>query len=135
MSVMTTHLETPVFGWNVLYVDDVAASLEFFTNGCGLSTRFVHEGGDYAELDTGPTALALCNRTLATDSIGVTLTSESNNSANLTLFCGDVAARWQWAIDHGAVALNAPATKPWGQVTAYVRSPDGHIVEFATPMG
>jgi lactoylglutathione lyase len=132
MSLMTTDLDTPTFGWTVLYVDDVAAALAFYVDGCGLTARFVHEGGDYAELDTGSTALALCSRTLAAESAHLTVSNEPTNNANITLVCRDVPSRWQHAIDHGATAITEPTTKPWGQVSAYVRTPDGHLLEIAT---
>ena len=53
------------FGYTILYVSDVAASLDFYERALGQRRRFVHESGQYAELDTGPTALALAARELA----------------------------------------------------------------------
>jgi len=47
----------------------------------------------------------------------------------------DVAAAYARAVKAGAVALKAPVTKPWGQTVAYVRCPDGSLVELCTPMG
>jgi len=32
----------------------------------------------------------------------------------------------------GATLLSPPATKPWGQTVAYVRCPDGTLVELCT---
>ena len=53
------------FGYTILYVSDVAASLDFYERALGQRRRFVHESGQYAELDTGPTVLALAARELA----------------------------------------------------------------------
>jgi uncharacterized glyoxalase superfamily protein PhnB len=47
----------------------------------------------------------------------------------------DVQAAYDRAIAAGARALAAPATKPWGQTVAYVRCPDGTLVELCTAMG
>ena len=44
------------FGYTILYVADVAASLDFYERALGQHRRFVHESGQYAELDTGETA-------------------------------------------------------------------------------
>jgi len=33
------------FGYTIIYVGDVAASLEFFGRAFGLETRFLHESG------------------------------------------------------------------------------------------
>ena len=35
----------------------------------------------------------------------------------------------------GAEPVTAPQTKPWGQDVAYVRDPDGNLVEIASPAG
>jgi len=34
----------------------------------------------------------------------------------------------------GGTILENPKTKPWGQVVAYVRDPDGFLIEICTPM-
>jgi DTW domain-containing protein len=46
-------------GCTILYVPDVPATLKFYEAAFGLTTRFLHENGDYGELETGSTALAL----------------------------------------------------------------------------
>ena len=45
-------------GYTILYVPDVPATLKFYEAAFGLTTRFLHESGDYGELDTGSTTLA-----------------------------------------------------------------------------
>ena len=45
-------------GYTILYVSDVAASLQFHERAFGLTRRFLHESGTYGELDTGATTLA-----------------------------------------------------------------------------
>lgn len=39
------------------------------------------------------------------------------------------------AVAAGAVLLRDAETKPWGQVVAYVRDPDGILIELCTPVG
>ena len=34
-------------------------------------------------------------------------------------------------VGRGAEAVVAPTTREWGQRTAYLRDPDGHLVELA----
>ena len=46
------------FGYTIIYVPDVAASLAFFERAFGLSRRFLHESGTYGELATGETTLS-----------------------------------------------------------------------------
>ena len=38
------------FGYTILYVKDVKATLAFYEAALGLTTRFLHEGGDYGGL-------------------------------------------------------------------------------------
>jgi len=37
------------FGYTIVYVADVAASLDFFGRAFGLTRRFLHESGGYGE--------------------------------------------------------------------------------------
>jgi catechol 2,3-dioxygenase-like lactoylglutathione lyase family enzyme len=51
------------FGYTIIYVPDVAASLAFFTRAVGLARRFLHESGTYGELETGAAQfIAVCRR-------------------------------------------------------------------------
>ena len=45
-------------GYVILYVPDVTAAVSFYEAAFGLSPRFIHESGQYAEMETGATALA-----------------------------------------------------------------------------
>ncbi|NDB99734.1 MAG: VOC family protein, partial [Betaproteobacteria bacterium] len=38
------------------------------------------------------------------------------------------------AIAAGAVSIKGPVEKPWGQTVAYVRCPDGTLVEICSPI-
>lgn len=53
------------FGYLIIYVKDVEASLKFFSSAFGLGVRFIHESGTYGELETGETALAFAADELA----------------------------------------------------------------------
>lgn len=44
-----------LFGYTILYVEDVPHSLGFYEEAFGFKRRFLHEGGDFGELDTGGT--------------------------------------------------------------------------------
>ena len=52
------------FGYTIVYVPDVSASLAFFEKAFGFSQRFLHESGTYGELNTGETTLAFAVHTL-----------------------------------------------------------------------
>lgn len=44
----------------------------------------------------------------------------------------DVDAAYKRAVDNGAVAVSAPADKPWGQKSGFVRDMDGNVVRIAS---
>ena len=127
------------FGYTILYVADVAASLDFYERALGQRRRFVHESGQYAELDTGETALALAARELAAANVPGVYRPERRSGAQPTFevcfVTTDVQGAFDRAITEGADAVTPPQTKPWGQDVAYVRDPDGNLVEIASPAG
>jgi uncharacterized glyoxalase superfamily protein PhnB len=47
----------------------------------------------------------------------------------------DVEATIKSAVAAGAVIVENPKTKPWGQVVSYLRDLDGFLIEICTPMG
>jgi lactoylglutathione lyase len=124
-------------GYILIYVPDVAAAASFYTAAFGLTVRFIHEGGDYAEMDTGTTALAFISEALR-DQNGV----QTSNNRRDTLPAGveiafvteTLEADYARALENGAEAILAPTPKPWGQSVAYVRDLNGFLVELCTPM-
>lgn len=46
------------FGYTIIYVSSVPESLDFYKEAFGFETRFLHESGQYGELDTGETTLS-----------------------------------------------------------------------------
>ncbi len=127
------------FGYTIIYVPNVAESLSFFESAFGLSRRFLHESGDYGELDTGETTLAFASHELAeiNFSAGVVAASEPSKplGIEIALVTQSVAEAHAKALLAGARELKAPEPKPWGQVVSYVRCPDGTLVEICSPVG
>ncbi len=125
-------------GYVILYVPDVPAAVAFYESAFGLKRRFVHETLTYAELETGATALAFVDETLASGSIPAFTRSRPANAPagiEVGLVCDDVSAAYQVALRSGAAAQLAPVQKPWGQTVAYVRDLNGCLVELCSPMG
>ena len=124
------------FGYTIVYVRDVEASLGFFERAFGLQRRFVAPGGGYGELETGATALAFAQHDTARASLGRDYRAADAAGAPLGmevgLVSGDVAAACQRAVAAGAALLLEPTQKPWGQIVAYVRAPDGTLVELCS---
>ena len=119
----------------------VAASLAFFERAFGLRTRFLHDSGAYGEVDTGSggTTLAFVDHATARDSVQHDYVAADASPQPLGMEIGftvaDVPAAYERAVAAGARPMAAPLTKPWGQTVAYVRCPDGTLVELCTAMG
>lgn len=126
-------------GYTIVYVPDVAASLAFFEHAFGLRRKFLHEGGDYGELDTGATTLAFAAHALGDlNFAGGHVHADASAQPlgfEIALVTDDVPAAHAQALAAGAREMAAPVTKPWGQVVSYVRCPDGLLVELCTPVG
>jgi lactoylglutathione lyase len=127
------------FGYTILYVRDVGASLDFYERAFGQRRRFLHESGQYAELETGGTALAFAAVELAASNLPQELVlgtpADSVPAFEVCFVTDDVGGAFDRAIDEGAEPVSAPHSKPWGQDVAYVRDPDGTLVEIASPAG
>ena len=126
------------FGYTIIYVPDVAASLAFFNSAFGMASRFLHESGDYGELETGETVLAF-----ASHDLGRMNFPEGHVEAHLSakplgleiaLVTPEVVLAHAKAVAAGAIELSPPKEKPWGQIVSYVRCPDGTLVELCTPI-
>ena len=66
---VTTKLfkeRTMKFAYTILYVTDVHRAVAFYEEAFGLEKRFIHESGQYAEMETGGTALSFVANELAT---------------------------------------------------------------------
>lgn len=125
------------FGYTIVYVPDVLASVEFFEKAFGLKRRFIHESG-YAEMDTGTTALAFATHDLGASNLPDGYVKASNSTEPLgmeiALVTEDVASAHSKAISEGAISIKQPVVKPWGQTVSYVRCPDGTLVEICSPV-
>ncbi|NCC37058.1 MAG: VOC family protein [Chloroflexia bacterium] len=126
------------FGYTIIYVPNVGASLAFFERAFGLARRFLHESGDYGELETGATTLAFASHALGHMNLpnGFVAASESRTplGVEVALVTPTVADAHTKALAAGATELKAPEAKPWGQVVSYVRCPDGTLVEICSPI-
>jgi lactoylglutathione lyase len=126
------------FGYAIIFVPDVAATLAFWERAFGLTRRFVSEGGEYGELDTGATTLAFAAESLAAAhglAIRPNRAGDTPAGFEIALVTDDVHAAYDRAVAAGATPTAKPAPKPWGQIVGYVRDANGVLVELCTPVG
>ena len=127
-------------GYVILYVKDVSAALKFYEEAFGLHRRFFNDdnGKAYGELETGAARLAFASLELANSHLKQEVVAASLSKPPLgfeiALVTPDVPALYARAVKAGATAVNEPATKPWGQIVAYLRDKNGHLVELCTPL-
>ncbi|MPT30258.1 MAG: VOC family protein [Chryseobacterium sp.] len=126
------------FAYTILYVQDVEKTVSFYENGFGFTRKFVTPDKDYGELLAGETTLAFASVTLAQSNLseGFTESKLSNKAFGIEIgfTTDDVEATVEKAIAAGAKLVEQPKTKPWGQTVAYLRDPDGFLIEVCTPM-
>jgi lactoylglutathione lyase len=124
--------------YTILYVSDVSKSVEFYQKAFSLKQRFIHESGDYAEMETGATALAFASNNLAKANLseGFQENNLSNPPAGIEIsFTSDnVETAFLNAVNSGAIAVVTPKLKPWGQKVAYVRDIDGILIAICSPI-
>jgi lactoylglutathione lyase len=127
------------FGYTIIYVPDVTASLVFFENAFGFSRRFLHESGDYGELETGETTLAFASHGLGAMNLPAGFIAAHGSiqplGIEIAFVTSSVAEAHHKALAAGATELKAPESKPWGQIVSYLRCPDGTLVELCSPVG
>lgn len=122
-------------GYTILYVEDVARSVDFYQRAFGLGVDFAHESGDFAQMATGQTALAFTSRRLM-EQLGKTTQNADPHKPcfEIALVCDDVASALEKAVAAGALLMQPPKRMDWGQDVAYVADPDGFLVEICSPV-
>jgi lactoylglutathione lyase len=115
----------------ILIVKDLDRALHFYTEILGL--RLGHRSGDYAQLDTGTTRLALYTRDAMAKTLGTALEVPAANAPGFEIGfkVADIDAAFSELVARGARAVVPPTDRFWGQRTAYVRDPDSYLVELA----
>ncbi len=124
-------------GYVIFYVPDVKASIDFYERAFGLSLRFLHDSGEYAEMETVATALGFVADSITeTNPFDVAPADPSNPApgVEIALVTGDVDAAYAHALKNGATPCMAPESKPWGQTVSYVRDNNGYLVEICSPV-
>jgi lactoylglutathione lyase len=124
------------FGGTVLYVDQVAAVVDFYQRAFGLTLRFFDEALGFAELETGGSTLAI-----AAHSLGEMLMPDGYlrpvggqpAGVEIAFLTRDVTASFAKAIAEGASPITSPRRMPWGLEVAYARAPEGTIIGFTEP--
>jgi catechol 2,3-dioxygenase-like lactoylglutathione lyase family enzyme len=126
------------FAYTILYVRDVEKSIAFYEKAFGFERKFVTPEKDYGELLVGETTLSFASLSLAHSNLrkGFIESDLRNKPFGIEIgFTTDkVEETVHSAVQAGGVILEFPKTKPWGQVVAYLRDPEGFLIEICTPI-
>jgi len=127
------------FAYTIFYVKDVETSLHFYETAFGFNRKFISPDAQYGELNTGETTLSFAALELAKSNLKNGFTESSLKEKPFAIEIGfttnDVEQTVTAAVNAGAQLVEKAKTKPWGQTVAYVRDPEGFLIEICTPMG
>jgi lactoylglutathione lyase len=125
------------FGYTILYVDDVEATVAFYESAFGLKRTMVVPD-EFGELDTGATKLSFAAKTHVAKVFSIPFQSAGPKNdpppIEIGLVTDDVPAAFDRAVAAGAITVAKPTRKPWGQTVGYVRDNNGFLVEICTPI-
>ena len=115
-------------------MDNVPDTLAFFENALGFKRGFLHESGQYGELDTGVTKLSFSSTNLMKQ-LGKNPQPPQRSAPTFEIAfeTDDVAAALKRALDAGAELIQDVKTEEWGQTTSYVSDPNGYLIEICSP--
>lgn len=104
-----------------------------------MTRKFVTPENDYGELLVGETTLAFASIELANSNLKEGFQESRLHDKPFGIEIGfttdDVEKTVAQAVDAGAIIVEKPLTKPWGQIVAYIRDLDGFLIEICTVMG
>jgi uncharacterized glyoxalase superfamily protein PhnB len=112
--------------------------MAFYERAFGFGQKFIAPGDEYGELVTGQTTLSICAISLAKTNLPDGFLESDPAAKPFGIEIGftttDVEGTIHKAVAEGATLISEPRTKPWGQTVAYIRDPEGFLIEICTPM-
>lgn len=118
----------------ILYVQDQSASRRFYGAILGKAPILDVPGMTEFELSKGVKLGLMPNDGIARilkDSLPHPYTGHGVPRCELYLSVVDVALSYQQAVEAGALPVDPPLIRNWGDLVAYVADPDGHVIAFS----
>jgi lactoylglutathione lyase len=126
------------FSYTRLLVNHFKECFVFYRDVLGFKPTFGTENDVYADFDTGAVTLALFNKKLMSDALGTSVLPDDvsvQDRVCLVFGVENVDAAWQALSQQGPQMLVGPADHPdWGMRSAYLRDPDGNLIELYQPL-
>ncbi|CAL1361325.1 unnamed protein product [Linum trigynum] len=127
----------PAFAYTVVYVRDVAKSVDFYAKAFGYHVRLLDDSHRWGELESGQTTIAFTpiHQHETDERTGQVRTPKSGDERPPMEVCfayADVDAAYKRAVENGATAVSPPEDKEWAQRVGYVRDIDGNVVRMGS---
>ena len=116
-----------------LLVKDIAGSFQFYREALELAVIRV-PGENQAQLRAGDTILTLLERHKFDESLGIKTPKNNADGIVLQFQVSDVQASYAAALSAGAQMVRSPRRTPWHTLSAFLRDPDGVLVELYRPL-
>jgi lactoylglutathione lyase len=116
-----------------IITEDIQRMLRFYCEGLGFSIKTNLD--KYVELNHEGVRFAICERSVMHEATNHPSFLETKSGQSFELAFplntpGEVDIAYDDILMRGAVPVQAPATMPWGQRTAFFADPDGNIHEL-----
>ncbi|MBS0925006.1 VOC family protein [Providencia sp. JGM181] len=123
------------FKYAILYVENVEKTLDFYQQAFGFKKSFLHESGDYGELDTGSTTISFSSLALMNQlGKGAVAPNPYAPVFELAFETDNVQNALAQAVKVGAELVQDAQEMPWGQTIGYVHDLNGFLIEICTPV-
>lgn len=119
-------------GYVVLFVKDLERSLAFYRQYLGMAVRHRAEG--YVELAVEGPKFALLERWRLPTLVGQAESGTpppGTHESEVAFLVENIDEEYARLRTLGVAFVCAPVDRPWGQRTAYLQDPDGHLIELA----
>ena len=126
------------YAYTILYVENVAETIEFYEKAFGFNRNFLTPENDYGELISGETTIAFASIELGNSNFksGFEKISKSEKpfGVELAFTTENIEKDFQNAINFGATEFEPITEKPWVQKVGYLIDNNGFLIEICTPM-
>ncbi|CAN0854060.1 Uncharacterized protein YraH [Linum grandiflorum] len=134
---MASSALKPEFAYTVVYVNDVAKSVEFYAKAFGYHVRRLDDSHRWGELESGQTTIAFTpiHQRETDERSGEVRTPKSGKERPPMEVCfayADVDAAYKRAVENGATPVSQPEDKEWAQRVGYVRDLDGNVIRLGS---
>lgn len=125
------------FGSTVIFVEDVEAVMAFYDEAFGFKAKFYDPDFGFGIIDIGGVDLGVGSHESGERMMPGRYQRPNRGNpegVELAFYTDDVAGAYAKATAAGAAPVAEPKEMPWGQTVAYVRSIEGTVIGFCTPL-